>query len=230
MSLASAPSLAGLALLLLQGVAGLQHDACLLKHTSARMPRSSVLVMARKPFKGGRLDDFLGAAEAEAKYGPGRYAAVAEDAWKIAVEQREQEEQTLLSREVYRRQKSQLLQDHAYLSVLGCAAMWSFFSASATVSYAVGAALGLLYLYLLQKQSDSVGATSIEEVSKGPPPIVVPVLMVLIVAKNRELSLLPVLAGFVTNQLATVTQLVYSENYGVTVEEVTADAKEQSTT
>jgi len=71
---------------------------------------------------------------------------------------------------------------------------------------------------------------SAPQVSKGPPPIVVPVLMVLIVAKNRELSLLPVLAGFVTNQLATVSQLVYSENYGVTVEEVTADANKQSRT
>ena len=44
--------------------------------------------------------------------------------------------------------------------------------------------------------------------------------MILIVAKNREvLSLLPVLAGFVTNQLALVTQLVYPEDYGVVRED-----------
>ena len=34
-------------------------------------------MLAKKPFKGGRLDDFISAGEAEAKYGPNRYAAVA---------------------------------------------------------------------------------------------------------------------------------------------------------
>ena len=41
--------------------------------------------------------------------------------------------------------------------------------------------------------------------------------MVLIVAKNPgQVSLLPVLAGFTTNYLATLAQLVYPDNFGVT--------------
>ena len=56
--------------------------------------------MARKPFKGGRLDDFVAAGEAEARYGASRYAAVAEDAWKLSVEQRELEENRAVSAEV----------------------------------------------------------------------------------------------------------------------------------
>lgn len=55
---------------------------------------------SRKPFKGGRLDDFLAAEEAEAKYGPRRYAAVSEDAWKIAREQRELDMNREMSLEV----------------------------------------------------------------------------------------------------------------------------------
>ena len=40
--------------------------------------------------------------------------------------------------------------------------------------------------------------------------------MVLIVAKNRDVSLLPTLAGFTTNYLATFAQLVYPSDFGVT--------------
>ena len=60
----------------------------------------------------------------------------------------------------------------------------------------------------------------------GPPPIVVPVLMVLIVAKNPgQVSLLPVLAGFTTNYLATLAQIVYPDNFGVTGTEEKSDSK-----
>ena len=65
-----------------------------------RPHRAAVQMLARKPFKGGRLDDFVKAGEAEAKYGPRRYAAVADDAWKISVEQSEQEAQKRFSAEV----------------------------------------------------------------------------------------------------------------------------------
>ena len=41
--------------------------------------------MAKKPFKGGNLDDFVNAGEAEARYGPQRYAAVYEDLRKLQV-------------------------------------------------------------------------------------------------------------------------------------------------
>eukprot|EP00966_Prymnesium_polylepis_P026669 615404-Prymnesium_polylepis.1 len=66
--------------------------------------------------------------------------------------------------QVYARQKTQMLADHTFLSVLGAAAFWSLLSPSATASYAVGAFLGALYLFLLQRQTDSLGASSLEDV------------------------------------------------------------------
>ena len=66
----------------------------------SHVSRVPTISMARKPFKGGRLDDFVAAGEAEAKYGARRYAAVAEDAWKLSVEQREMEENRAISAEV----------------------------------------------------------------------------------------------------------------------------------
>ena len=66
-------------------------------------------MMPRKAFKGGNLDDFLEAGEAEAKYGPKRYAAVAEDAWKLSVAQAQTEEERQRSLAAYERQKAQLL-------------------------------------------------------------------------------------------------------------------------
>merc|ERR1712232_1459736 len=99
-------------------------------------------MLARKTFKGGNLDDFLDAGEAEAKYGPKRYAAVAEDAWKIQVGQSESEEERQRSLEVYERQKAQLLDDHLLLSSIGACAMWSFTSVRVVESFAVGALFG----------------------------------------------------------------------------------------
>ena len=61
-----------------------------------------------------------------------------------------------------------MLADHAFLSVLGAAAFWALVSPSATASYAVGAFLGALYLFLLQRQTDSVGASSLEDVRRPP--------------------------------------------------------------
>lgn len=65
-----------------------------------------VRMLARKPFKGGRLDDFVAAGEAEAKFGPQRYAAVAQDAWKISVEQKERDMSRAKSAEVGQLPKS----------------------------------------------------------------------------------------------------------------------------
>ena len=57
-----------------------------------------------------------------------------------------------------------MLSDHVFLSALGAAGFWSLVSPSATASYAVGALLGGFYLFLLQRQTDSVGASSLEDV------------------------------------------------------------------
>lgn len=180
--------------------------------------RSSPPCMKRKAFKGGRLDEFLQAGEAEAKYGPGRYAAVSEREWKMEVSREESEVRRQESLAAYNLQKGQLLQDHAILSVCGLAAVWSYVTPTAFLSYGVGSLLGLLYIVLLQRTSDSFGAQTIEEMKGGPPPIIVPVLMVLMVAKyqttapwggDEGLMLLPMLGGFVTNYLAALVQAVY---------------------
>ena len=180
--------------------------------------RSSPPCMKRKAFKGGRLDEFLQAGEAEAKYGPGRYAAVSEREWKMEVSREESEVRRQESLVAYELQKGQLLQDHAILSVCGLAAVWSYVTPTAFLSYGVGALLGLLYIVLLQRTSDSFGAQTVEEMKGGPPPIIVPVIMVLMVAKyqttapwggNEGLMLVPMLGGFITNYLAALVQAVY---------------------
>lgn len=65
--------------------------------------------------------------------------------------------------QVYARQKAQMLSDHAFLSLLGVATFWALFSPSATISYGIGAVLGAVYLFLLQRQTDTIGASSLED-------------------------------------------------------------------
>jgi len=168
-------------------------------------------MLARKAFKGGNLDDFLNAGEAEAKYGPQRYAAVSEDAWRIQTNRKRIVAANKLSKKAYELQKRQMLSDHVFLSLLGTAGMWAAFDPRSTLSYIIGTALGALYIILLQRSTDSVGASSVEDLKGGPPPIVVPVLMVLIVAKNKSLLLIPVFAGFATNYLSALSQAAYPD-------------------
>ena len=218
-----------LCLAVLLGSCGVAHGASFAGASFASAPSigclhcsrsANILMLAKKPFKGGRLDDFISAGEAEAKYGPGRYAAVAEDAWKLKVREDETEAGRLRTKLEYAAKKSQQLQDHAFLSLLVCAGMWCAFDLKATQSCAVGAAVGALYIYLLQRNVDGIGATTIEEVSKTPPPIIAPVLLVLLVAKNGDtLELLPMLAGFTINQVATLAQIIYPDGWGVAADE-----------
>ena len=71
-------------------------------------------------------------------------------------------------------------------------------------------------LCLLRRSAEGVGATTAEEVSKTPPAIVAPVLLVLIVGKNlATLSLIPALVGFALNQVATLYQIAYPEGWGL---------------
>lgn len=186
----------------------------------ARRRACALDMLAKKPFKGGRLDDFVAAGEAESKYGPQRYAALAQDAWRIEVEQVAKREARALSKEEYAAQKAQMLQDHAFLSALGLASVWALVGAAQAPSYAAGALLGALYLVLLQKEADAFGAAFTaaddeeERALPAPPPQVVPVLMVLLVGKyNAVLQLLPVLAGFFTSKLATLYQAAYPEGF-----------------
>ena len=173
---------------------------------------SAPLMMPRKPFKGGNLDQFLKAGDAEKKYGPDRYAQVAQDAWKIQAKQTDQNLKKQQYMQSYEKQKAQILQDHIFIAALGAAAFWAFLSHTAAMSYAAGSGFGALYLKLKEREADSFGAQSLEEMKSGPPALVSPVLLVLIVAKYKSLLLLPALAGFFTSKLATFGQLLYIES------------------
>ena len=191
-------------------------------HAPVQLLRSRPVCMLAKPkkFKGGRLDEFMSAGEAEAKFGPQRYAAVYDDLRKLEVSKEKSEKQRAYSRRVYDALKKQLFFDHAFLSLMGCAIVWSLFDAMATRSYAAGAALGALYLFLSQRSADSFGATSFEEKKSGPPALVAPILMVLLVAKNPEqISFLPIFAGFATERLAYVMQATYPTDFGLSADE-----------
>ena len=185
--------------------------------TSPTRSTTPLTMLARKAFKGGSLDDFLSAGDAEAKYGPRRYAAVADDAWKLQVKAERSEVEKERSAKVYAALKRQLLADHAFLSAVIGALLWAVLpDPLAATSYAVGAALGGLYLYLLQRQTDSFGGSPVEVALAGPPPVVIPVLMVLAVAKNPgALALVPTLGGFATTQLATLAQAIYPSDFGL---------------
>jgi len=172
--------------------------------------------MMAKKFKGGNLDDFLSAGEAEAKFGPQRYASVYDDLRTLEVKQEQTSKEREYSKRVYEALKRQLLFDHAFLSACGIAITWSFCGLRSVQSYVVGALLGGFYLYLSQRSADSFGAQSVDDVKGGPPSLIVPVIMVLLIAKNPEqLSFLPVFAGFLTERISTVVQAVYPSDFGV---------------
>ena len=187
---------------------------------AGRRPAVSAIAMAKKAFKGGNLDDFLSAGDAEAKYGPQRYAAVYDDLRKLEIKEQRDDRDREYSKRVYDALKKQLLYDHAFLSLLLTAAVWSFFDLTAVRSFVVGAALGAFYLVLSQRSADSFGAASVEEIKGGPPALIAPVLMVLLIAKNPgTFAFLPTFAGFSVERLATVAQVFYPSDFGLKREE-----------
>jgi len=168
-------------------------------------------MMAKKPFKGGRLDDFLAAGEAEARFGPGRYAAVAEDAWRIEAKREKSNEEKVRSLELYGLQKAQWLSDHVLVSLLGVAVAWSVGTPMTTTSFAFGAFFGGFYVFLKQREVDSWAPTTVEEARQSPPALLMPAVMMLAVAKNPDnISLIPTLLGFFMQKVSAVGQLVYN--------------------
>merc|ERR1719446_437854 len=112
--------------------------------------------LMRKDFKGGTLDDFLDAGEAEAKYGPKRYAFAQEQAWEIELKKERTEEERQAAHESYQVKKARMLADHVTLSAFGLAAFWGVFdSPSISLSFAAGAGFGALYLVLKQREAGS---------------------------------------------------------------------------
>ena len=73
---------------------------------------------------------------------------------------------------------------------------------------------------LSQRSADSFGAASVEEIKGGPPALIAPVLMVLLIAKNPgTFAFLPTFAGFSVERLATVAQVFYPSDFGLEREE-----------
>ena len=141
-----------------------------------RCPSPSMLA---KPFKGGRLDDFISAGEAEAKYGAQRYAQISQDAWKLELDNKAVEAQRAASLQEFAAQKVQMLSDHAYLSLFCTAVFWSATDLKTTLSYGVGALLGGLYIYLQQRAVDGwcYGAVRVLRMLKAP--------VVVVLLRNR---------------------------------------------
>lgn len=189
---------------------GVVLSAALLPTAPPPTRAGSPCMMAKKPFKGGRLDDFLAAGEAEARFGPGRYAAVAEDAWRIEAKREKSKADIERSLELYNLQKTQWLSDHVFISLLGVAFVWSISSLLATQSFAFGAFFGGFYVFLKQREVDAWNPKTVEEARRAPPALVMPAIMMLAVAKNPDnLMIIPTLAGFFMQKISAVGQLVY---------------------
>ena len=107
------------------------------------------------------------------------------------------------SADEFNAERNELIADHAFLSLLGACLVWAVGDVFATFSYAVGAVLGGMYLVLLAKfvaNLESGGGDS-----QGRFAIVF--LLILLGGKNKEvLSIIPLVAGFFTYQLAALAQ------------------------
>ena len=182
-------------------------------------------MMAKNKFKGGRLDDFIKQGEAEAKYGPGRYAQIQEDLTNFAIDKERIARKREYSTKVYEALKKQVLLDHVFLSLMGLAGIWMVFDLETVRSFGLGTGLGFFYLILSQRSADNFGATSLEETKSGPPSLVVPILLVLIVGKNPALfNFLPALAGFVVEKLAVLAQGAYPNDFGLSEQDRASEA------
>mmetsp|Transcript_8262 Transcript_8262/g.14258 ORF Transcript_8262/g.14258 Transcript_8262/m.14258 type:complete len:339 (+) Transcript_8262:86-1102(+) len=177
-----------------------------------------------KRFQGGTLEEAMEYMAMEAKYGKARYLAPDDperavvdpqgywDAMKTKEKAKLREDSNLQ----FQATQSQLLQDHAFLTVIFSAFVWSFFSLRVFRSYLVGAAAGLFFLYLLGKSASNFGATAFEQTERAPPPVIAPIVMTLIVAKQKEyLDVLPAIIGFTSYLFTTVYQVAYPPDFGV---------------
>jgi len=104
----------------------------------------------------------------------------------------------------FQKKKYALLTDNLFLCSLGFAFCWGFFPIATSLSYALGAVVGLLYLALLARFVENLGQGGIGS-GGGASRLALVVLLVLLCGKNREQLELPsALAGFFTYQVTTV--------------------------
>lgn len=182
--------------------------------------------MKGKRFEGGSVEEALQYAQMEAKYGKARYLAP-DDPRRLEVDPmgyyetkraRERFELKGQANEEYGLYQGQLLQDHAFLTLLSSALVWSLFNLRTFASYLVGAAGGLFFLYLLGKQAAGIGAETEEQANRLPPPVVAPLLAMAITIKQKEyLDVVPAIIGLSSYLVSVVYQIVYPDGYGMTL-------------
>ena len=91
------------------------------------------------------------------------------------------------------------------VSVLGSLITWLNYGTNITVSYLVGAAVGLVYLRQLGKSVDQLGRQT-GDLAGGlkivPPRLALVIAMIIVALKWQQLSFLPVFLGFLTYKFA----------------------------
>lgn len=106
---------------------------------------------------------------------------------------------------LFEKRKWRLIGDNVFLGLLGASAAWCI-SLKAACSYGLGATLGTAYLVLLSRFVESVGKEGAGSGrggggGGGPARLALAGLLVLIVAKNKEVfDLVPALSGFLAYQ------------------------------
>ena len=110
-------------------------------------------------------------------------------------------------RRLFQKRKWRLIGDNVFLGLLGTSGAWCA-SVKAAASFGLGATLGTAYIVLLSRFVESLGSTDESggiSSGGGSARLVLAVLLVLIVSKNKEtFELVPAVAGFLGYQVGGV--------------------------
>lgn len=119
----------------------------------------------------------------------------------------------------YKRLRNQLLGNTLFLGAIGLCVAWSFGSMKEVESFAVGLLGSVCYVYLLSRSVDRLADAARETGRQSwdslqAARIAILVLLVVGSARNADkLSVVPVLLGFFTYKVATVTPLLTGEAF-----------------
>lgn len=117
--------------------------------------------------------------------------------------------------ELFATERIRLLSDHGYIALVLTSLVWLECPLKTTASFALGTFAGGVYLYLLGRYVESIGAQTIEEAAKGgagQARFAIVILLVLIAGKQREyLEFIPLISGFLVYQLTALFQALPKE-------------------
>ncbi|CAM9893116.1 unnamed protein product [Ascophyllum nodosum] len=117
-------------------------------------------------------------------------------------------------RRLFQKRKWRLIGDNVFLGLLGTSGAWCA-SVKAAASFGLGATLGTAYIVLLSRFVESLGSTDESggiSSGGGSARLVLAVLLVLIVSKNKEtFELVPAVAGFLGYQISGLVQGIYTD-------------------